>query len=367
MFESEDALFEILVVACSEVEAEAWQQHIAGQIAVGVQQLSESRAPVLDARSPLADEMRSVGKAYGRTANFSRGASVQRAATMGPLTELNQVIIKNTQAAIKDLDMGTLIIPRSQSVITPSHVPMLAPRRNERIHLETMLADVWTKDAIPFPGLGVKRGEYSMRASANHVIRKLSIASITSNFSRRSLSHTNISQTSSSSDSRRARSRSKQSIVAIPPAKQSKRAKEPEVVNFHTAPEAFLPEDFDLKGPTKARGRLGGMRAFTLSSERARQPFFESERTSDADAMKRSRSVNALRSASMQDTQTMPAASRSHTAMSNPEILSSAMRGATMPDIPDMRRGSASTAASNEERISGMGRRAMSRLARFLS
>jgi hypothetical protein len=64
---------------------------------------------------------------------------------------------------------------------------VLAPSRAERVRLENLLSDVWTRDVIPFPGMaGRARSEHLVRASASSMMRKLSVASIASNFTKRS-------------------------------------------------------------------------------------------------------------------------------------------------------------------------------------
>ncbi|TKX22848.1 RhoGEF domain-containing protein 2 [Elsinoe australis] len=345
-FENDGALFEMLCVACSKAEADAWRQQVSGRIAVEKQRLHEGHNRATEIRSPLTDEMRSVGKAYGRACDFRRRSSVQRAATLGPLTELNQVIIKNTQAAGKEGESSSMSvsIPRSQSVITPSHVPVLSPRRSDRIHLEALLLDVWTRDALPLPGLGSKRGEYSVRASAGHVIRKLSMASITSNFSKRSMSYTSISQ-SYSIDDRSLRSRPK----APAPEKLPKKVAGGKI-NFHTAPEQFLPEDFDLRNPARARGRLGGLRTITMGIERPRTPFFAAENEPLTTVLKRSRSV-VTRRRSGSDVILSPACHQSQPLTPTLE--------------PSVRTNDAIIPSIQEERF-GVRQRARSRLAKLL-
>lgn len=79
-------------------------------------------------------------------------------------------------------------INRSQSLLTTNgRVPVLTPAREERARLEVLLSDVWTKNCLPFPGMtGRGRGESLVRSSASSMIRKLSVASITSTFTKRS-------------------------------------------------------------------------------------------------------------------------------------------------------------------------------------
>ena len=98
------------------------------------------------------------------------------------------MIIKNTNA-LKDIpkSVSTTAINRSQSLLTTNRIPILAPSRADRIRLEALLADIWTRDVLPFPGMtGRARSEHRVRASASSMMRKLSVASIASNFTKRS-------------------------------------------------------------------------------------------------------------------------------------------------------------------------------------
>lgn len=104
------------------------------------------------------------------------------------MSGLCQVIIKNTNS-FKDIpnSSSTTAINRSQSLLTTNRIPVLAPSRADRIRLENLLSDVWTREVIPFPGMtGRARSEHLVRASASSMMRKLSVASITSNFTKRS-------------------------------------------------------------------------------------------------------------------------------------------------------------------------------------
>lgn len=111
--------------------------------------------------------------------------SIHRATTVGPNTGRCQVIIKNTNA-FKEAS-SSASINRSQSLLTTNRIPVLAPSRSERIRIETLLSDVWTREILPYPGMtGRSRSEHLVRTSASSMMRKLSVASITSNFTKRS-------------------------------------------------------------------------------------------------------------------------------------------------------------------------------------
>lgn len=123
----------------------------------------------------------------------ARRLSIHRATTVGPKSPLCQVILKNTSATKSSSSDstspgGSSAINRSQSLLTTnSRVPVLAPPRSERARVEALLADVWSRRTLPFPGMTHRsKSEHLVRSSASTMMRKLSVATITSSFSRRS-------------------------------------------------------------------------------------------------------------------------------------------------------------------------------------
>jgi hypothetical protein len=116
------------------------------------------------------------------------------------MSGLCQVIIKNTNAFKES--PSSAAINRSQSLLTTNRIPVLAPSRADRIRLEALLADVWTKEILPYPGMtGRARNEHLVRASASSMMRKLSVASITSNFTKRSGSMASLHKTTEDNES----------------------------------------------------------------------------------------------------------------------------------------------------------------------
>ena len=146
---------------------------------------------------------------------IARRISVHRATTVGPVSALCQVIIRNTNASKEAPQPNSpSLINRSQSLLMTNRVPILAPARSERIRLETLLSDVWTRDVLPFPGMSSRaRSEHIVRASASSMMRKLSVASITQNF-KRSTSTTSLPPTLDNSAGA--------SVIATPPGSPSK-------------------------------------------------------------------------------------------------------------------------------------------------
>lgn len=263
-------MYELIMRACSHVEESVWRDRLAGRIAVEAQHVAEGHSTPIDLQSPLTRDIRGFGKAYSKARGFVRRLSVQRTATLGPMTDSNQVIIMHTSAPNDDLNnSSTSSLPgRSKSLPTTSGVPILAPMRAERIKVEAALFEVWTKDSIPYPGMGSRRTENIFKDTASDLLRKLSMASITSNFSRRSMSYTSVHSSHQASE---------KLVKAKPvPRPDTVKPKRPPLINFHNAPDAFLPEDFELQGPDPKRSRRLGLRTLTMT-DRPRSPFFFTE------------------------------------------------------------------------------------------
>ncbi|KAF2115106.1 hypothetical protein BDV96DRAFT_93479 [Lophiotrema nucula] len=261
VFEHGHRLHEIILSACSSQEEGIWKRQLRQRIVCETHDFVEGQVTMQDMFSSLTLDIKSIGPVFGHADSLVRRMSVHRAATLGSKKEMTQVIIKNTQAQ-KSPDPPPTFSPstvtRSQSHMSSNHVPTLAPRRAERIRLETALEDVWTKDILPFPGMSSRRVENPIRASANSVMRKLSMASIASNFSRRSPSFSSISNAGRSDESIGSRVH-KMSQGNLRARSAAERRPAPAVVDFHNAPAAFLPTDFELRDvrPPSRRRRLG--------------------------------------------------------------------------------------------------------------
>ncbi|KAL0264339.1 hypothetical protein SLS55_000287 [Diplodia seriata] len=280
VFESGERLYEVILSACSAEEEEVWKTSLRSRVAAENSDLLEGRSSIQDVFSSLLLDLKAIGTTFGPPSNFSRRMSIRRAATLGPKMHPQQVIIKNTQAQKRTdsaQSAASLPVGRSQSQMSASKfVPTFAPRRGERIRLETIISDVWTRDTLPYPGMGPRRGDNPIRASANSVMRKLSMASITSNFSRRSDFSKRSGSYASLSQLRREEAGRSRPRRKTPPSAMRKSVSVPGIkVDFHTAPDAFLPADFELVTPLKnSQQRRRGNRAYLSdrSSERIIAP-----------------------------------------------------------------------------------------------
>ncbi len=234
--------------ACSSTEEEAWRKHLKAQISSENQDLSEFGSAVQDLLPSMSLDPKPLGTVFGQPDTLTRRMSVHRTATLGPKINMNQVIIKNTQAhkdTMQAQQNSGFPVTRSHSFLSANHIPVLAPRRSERIRLETALSDVWTKEILPYPGMLSRRTENPIRASANSVMRKLSMASIASNFTKRSASYSSLSH-SRSEEPHVLAQKSSAPALRKPPLPGPKR-RGAALVDFHNTPKAFLPADFELR------------------------------------------------------------------------------------------------------------------------
>ncbi|KAI4105992.1 MAG: hypothetical protein L6R37_002453 [Teloschistes peruensis] len=192
VFESAQHLYELIFCACSLREEEAWTGAITQQTQNSIQATQElSPAPHYDF---LKLNVSPLGPVFGIFGSVTRRLSVQRAATVHSRVNGPQVIIRNTTTAKFNKTGPEWMydsIGRSKSVTAASHVPILAPKRADRSRMESALADVWSRDQLPFPGMSSNR-DHAIRASASSMMRRISRASISSSFSKKSASTTSF-------------------------------------------------------------------------------------------------------------------------------------------------------------------------------
>jgi len=231
-------LNEFIMSACSSAEESVWKDGLQGRYSPKnrTEDLSKYIA------SSVGLDLRSVGTVYGPQSTIT-GRNPSRAATVGNRANISQVILRNTHNP-EDLheyrQISSSSINRSQSHMTSNRIVVLSPKKSERARLEASIADVWTKDKLPFPGMIGSRGGQIIRASAGSLARKLSLATIHAPFSRRSGSISIVSRKSydTSTEGRRRRRKvsppvfevRKESFEELTPATTRKKSHEvPEI------------------------------------------------------------------------------------------------------------------------------------------
>ncbi|KAL8377801.1 hypothetical protein RB595_008470 [Gaeumannomyces hyphopodioides] len=195
VFECDYELYEIVMTACSPKEGQEWRGRLEHSAASEYPRAADPMG-----FCALSLNIKSLGTVFGKPA---RRISIHRATTVGPKSSLCQVVLKNTslekETAAPSSASSKHGPQRSLSMLgPPNRVSLLTPSRSERARLEGLLSDVWTREVLPFPGMTVRgRGEHLVRTGASSMMRKLSVASIASTFSRRSGSVASISKTTS--------------------------------------------------------------------------------------------------------------------------------------------------------------------------
>ncbi|KAL9030861.1 MAG: hypothetical protein Q9196_001060 [Gyalolechia fulgens] len=195
VFEASQQLYELIFCACSPSEEQAWTRAIIQHIEKASRTQRDGTPLTSPIYTTLTLDAKPLGPVFGMFGSVTRRLSIQRAATVHSRTNGAQVVIRNTAAAKENKDESDSIfdsIGRSNSLMTASHVAILAPKRSDRSRMESSLSDVWSRDRLPFPGMSTHKGDHPLRASASSMIRRLSRASIGSTFSKRSASTTSF-------------------------------------------------------------------------------------------------------------------------------------------------------------------------------
>lgn len=180
----------MILCACSTKEEDQWRSRLQEYSTKEGQRQAEDNFGLPPPYALLNLDMKSLGQTFRQSEKLIRPLSLQRASTI-PRAASYQVIIKNTNA-LKDPPIRNVSpsdsVGRSHSLMASNRTPILAPKRMERTRMEHQLADVWTRELLPYPGMGGQRGENMIRNSASSMLQRLRGASLSSTFSKRSTS-----------------------------------------------------------------------------------------------------------------------------------------------------------------------------------
>lgn len=139
-------------------------------------------------------DLKPAGPIFGQAGTLARRLSIQRAVTVGTRNNTCQVIIRNTHRpnTSQESREPPEALNRSRSLLTTHRNIVLAPKRSDRVRLEQSLAEVYSKEVLPFPGMTGSRSGHLIRTSAGTIARKLSLVNVHGHFSRRSLSLSSV-------------------------------------------------------------------------------------------------------------------------------------------------------------------------------
>jgi hypothetical protein len=185
VFEADHRVYELLCSACSHEEEHVWRSHIEDRISVERTDYEEYRSTDLDFCSYASSDIKPVGAVFGRPGTLARHQSLLRGAGMSSALESDgQYVVINNFLFANDPhgSSGTPGINYSALGFN-GLVPTVNLRRSERNRAESKLADVWTKDAIPFNATQSMQKE----TSSAIVMRGLSMLSMLSVGSKKSV------------------------------------------------------------------------------------------------------------------------------------------------------------------------------------
>lgn len=190
MFEFDQQLYEMIFCACTSREEQQWRNDLHERSRESEDETKKGSWPT-SGQSVLSLDIKTLGFVFGQPGTLTRRQSIQRSATVNSRRSGHQVIIKNTNS-LKESGESPAPEPdclsRSQSLLSTHRIPILTPKRAERQRIENAMADVWTRDRLPFPGMTGNRGSYLIQRSATSVMRKISKASMTTTSTKRTVS-----------------------------------------------------------------------------------------------------------------------------------------------------------------------------------
>lgn len=190
MFEFDQQLYEMIFCACTSREEQQWRNGLHERSRESEDEIEKGSWPT-SGQTVLSLDIKTLGFVFGQPGTLTRRQSIQRAATVNSRRSAHQVIIKNTNS-LKESGESPAPEPeclsRSQSLLSTHRIPILTPKRAERQRIENAMADVWTRDRLPFPGMTGNRGSYLIQRSATSVMRKISKASMTTTSTKRTVS-----------------------------------------------------------------------------------------------------------------------------------------------------------------------------------
>lgn len=177
IFESNMHLFELILSACSENEEVQWKENLSKQADISRHRPSEAM-PDLRKHFMTVLELKPLGTMVGQLNNPTRRSSIHGSLTMTMCPEIVHLIIKGTRAPPQPGQVPgpeEPAVSRSQSLMITDRTAILAPKKQDRIRIERSLADIWTRDVLPYPGMSLGKGDHIIRASAGSLMRRLSL------------------------------------------------------------------------------------------------------------------------------------------------------------------------------------------------
>ena len=181
VFEADHRIYEVLLSACTDDEEFIWRNQIQDRIVAESKDYQEYSSTNMDFCSCISSDIKPVGDVFGRPGTLARHQSLLRGGVSSSLESERQYVVINNFLFTDDPHGSTA--RRTYSALNFNGlVPTVNLKRTERNRAEARLADVWTKDLIPF---NATRTKAQKEPSGAMIIRRLSILSLLSGGSKR--------------------------------------------------------------------------------------------------------------------------------------------------------------------------------------
>jgi hypothetical protein len=184
VFEADHHIFEVLLSACSDDEEVVWRNHMHDRILAEHKDYQEYSSTNMDFCSCRSSDIKPVGDVFGRPGTLARHQSLMRGGSSSTLESDGQYVVINNFLFADDAN-GSTNLKRSYSALNFNGlVPTVNLKRGDRNRVEARLADVWTRDLIPF---NATRPKPHKEPSGAMIRRRLSMLSLLSGGSRKAL------------------------------------------------------------------------------------------------------------------------------------------------------------------------------------
>lgn len=206
IFQDDHNRYELILSASSALEERGWKTELLKASAV-----SPNDLPTLSLEPRkffvLSLPLVPIDKVDSRSTAVGRRSSVRSSSSPSIVKrQTEQVIIKKTHNPMYDEDVRHFQetgISRSRSVVKEMTPTILSPLRQDRVRLERIIADIFTRDVLPFPGMIMGRADYLRTQS---LMRGLSFRTPFNSRRSTSISKVTVDSVDSGSDTREANS-----------------------------------------------------------------------------------------------------------------------------------------------------------------
>ncbi|KAI5785928.1 hypothetical protein EDC01DRAFT_631836 [Geopyxis carbonaria] len=188
VFEAEHRIYEVLCSACSELEETVWRNHIHERISAESKDYQEYSSTSIDFCSCISSDIKPVGDVFGRPGTLARHQSLHRGGSSPLESDGQYIVINNLLSSTDPHGTDPTMMKNHNTSNINGIVPTVNLKRSERNRIESRLADVWTRDSIPF---NATRPKTQREPNATMIMRRLSMLSLLSGSTRRSVQSTN--------------------------------------------------------------------------------------------------------------------------------------------------------------------------------